>query len=231
MLGRAQNTEVLHITKIVVGAGSASQPSQLWPLTALINWKMDVVISSKRDYGQGTLLIEGSLRSDQAPSAFDLHEVGIMAHIGAEADRLYSVANAFTDPVDHIDPAAPTIQVFKVKLIIDRIPAAQLSISIGPSENVVGQNLGADTVGPGVYRDALGNVLNFKRIIKGTSMDIHQVPDDVNPTAIYIGVATLTNDLDVYVPMNYPSPPAGAPHYPSSTRLPYPDKLKLPWAP
>ena len=46
-------------------------------------------------------------------------------------------------------------------------------------------------------------------------MDIHEVPDAVNPTGIYIGVKTLQNDLDVYVPASYPNPPAGALLFPS----------------
>ena len=201
MLGRAQNGERLTISKIVVGSGTAAQPSDLWPLTALIAHEMDVVISTTRDYGQGTLLVEGSLRSDQAPHAFDLHEVGVMAHIGTEADRLYSVANAFTDPPDHIDPAAPTIQVFKIKLIIDRIPTDSLVVTIGPSENVVGQNQLTDAEGPGVYKDALGNVLRFKRLIAGPHIDLTQ---DANEDSITIGVKVVTRDLDFYVPLTYP---------------------------
>jgi hypothetical protein len=212
MLGRAQNTETLNISKIVVGSGAATQPSDLWPLTALIAHEMDVVISTQTDLGGGTLLVEGSLRSDQAPHAFYLKELGVLAHIGAEADQLYCVANVFTDPPDYIDPAAPTIQVFKIKLIIDRIPTGQLNVSIGPSENVVGSNIGAGTVGPGVYHDAAGNVLNFKRLVEGTAMDIH---DSVDGNSIYIGVATLQNNLDLYVPATYPSPPPGALFFPS----------------
>jgi len=201
MLGRAQNGEHLTISKIVVGSGSATQPSDLWPLTALIAQEMNVIISATRDYGQGTLLVEGSLRSDQAPHAFDLKEVGVMAHIGAEADRLYSVANAFADPPDHIDPAAPTIQVFKIKLIIDRIPSASLVVNIGPSENVLGQNQLTDAEGPGVYKDAVGNVLRFKRLIAGPRITLEE---DENEDSITIGVKVVARDLDLYVPLNYP---------------------------
>jgi hypothetical protein len=204
MLGRAQAGEILTVTKIVTGSGAATQPSDLWPLTALLTPQMDVTISRKQDYGQGTLLIEGSLRSDAAPAAFYLKEVGVMAHIGAEADRLYSVANVFTDPPDYIDPASPTIQVFKIKLIIDRIPTASLVVQIGPSENVIGSNIGAETVGPGWYRDAAGNVLNFKRIIKGTGMEIYETPVAPGGNAIYVGVSTLHNNIDLYVPLTYP---------------------------
>jgi hypothetical protein len=202
MLGRAQNGEVLTVTKIVVGDGNANQPSDLWPLTNLIDTKLNVTISTKNDYGNGTMLVEGSFTSDAASAAFYLREVGVMAHIGAEADRLYSVANVFTDPADYIDPAAPTVQAFKIKLIIDRIPTANVIVQIGPSENVIGSNLGADTVGPGWYHDALGNVLNFKRIVQGTGMDIH---DSADGNSVYVGVKTLSVDLDVYVPAAHPN--------------------------
>lgn len=200
MLGRAQNGERLTISKIVVGSGAATQPSELWPRTALIVQEMNVVISTRRDYGQGTLLVEGSLRSDQAPHAFDLREVGVMAHIGAEADRLYSVANCFAEPPDHIDPAAPTIQVFKIKLIVDRIPTGDLIVQIGPSENVTGENIGLDTTGPGPYKEALGNVLRFKRLRQGIGMEVYEEPGG---DVIYIGRAVLHQNLDLYVPLTY----------------------------
>jgi hypothetical protein len=212
MLGRAQAGEVLTITKIVVGSGGATTPDQLWPLTALIAKEMDVTISAKNDYGQGTLLVEGSFLSSAAPHAFQLREVGVMAHIGAEADRLYSVGNALTDPPDTIDPASPSLQAFKVKLVIDRIPATSLVIQIGPSENVVGQNLSNDTVGPGVYKDAAGNILSFKRLAAGSGIEL---VEDAAQTYITIGTKILKVDLDVYVPANHPNCPDASVGFPT----------------
>jgi len=201
MLGRAQNGETLTISKIVVGSGVAGQASDLWPLTALITKEMDVQINTKEDNGAGQLLVEGVFRSDAAPHAFDLHEVGVMAHIGAEADRLYSVANAFTDPVDHIDPAAPTFYGYKIKLIIDRIPAASLVIQIGPTEAVLGENVGAGSVGPGVYKEAIGNLLRFKRLAEGIGIDL---TEDAGSNVITIAARQLTQNVDLYVPATYP---------------------------
>jgi hypothetical protein len=206
MLGRAQNGETLTISKIVVGSGIATQASELWPLTALIAQEMNVTISSKNDDGNGQLLIEGIFRSDAAPHAFDLREVGVMAHIGAEADRLYSVANAFADPPDHIDPAAPTFYGYKIKLVVDRIPAASLVIQIGPTEAVMGENVGLGTVGPGPYKEAVGNVLRFKRF-KGQGGTT--VTEDTGQNVITIGVPMLTQNVDLYVPASYVSPPPG----------------------
>jgi hypothetical protein len=212
MLGRAQNGETLTFTKIVVGSGTAGQPSDLWPLTALIAYVMDVTISSKRDFGNGTLLVEGNFRSDAAPHAFDLKEVGVMAHCGAEADRLYSVANVFLDVPVHIDPAAPIITAFKIKLIIDRIPSGDVVVQIGPSEAVTGENIGSDTVGPGFYKESIANLQRFKRAHAGVNMVITE-----DPSGDFITFATnaLTVDVDLYVPLSYPSPPPGALLFPT----------------
>jgi hypothetical protein len=202
MLGRAQNGETLTISKIVMGSGVAAVPSDLWPLVDPIAEQTPLIpISSKRDYGNGTLLVEGSVRSDQVGAAFYLREVGVYAHIGSEADRLYSIANVFADPPDFIDPAAPTVQVFKIKLVVDRIPTDDVVVQIGPSEAVSGENIGADMDGHGVYKDTQGNVLRFKRVAAGPHMDI---TEDVDENLITIGVKVVERDLDFYVPLTYP---------------------------
>jgi hypothetical protein len=201
MLGRAQNGERLTISKLVAGSGLATQPSDLWPLTHPIAEEHLFDIATKRDYGQGTMLVEGSFRSDAVGTAFLLRELGVYAHIGTEADRLYSIANVFTDTPDNVDPASPSVHTFKVKLIIDRIPTASLVVSIGVTEAVTGENVGADTVGPGPYKEAVGNVLRFKRFIEGPHVDI---TEDVDENTITIGVKVLQANLDLYVPMTYP---------------------------
>src|SRR5215471_14639332 len=205
LLTRAQNGETLTITKIVVGDGTASVPSDLWPLTALIHKVLDVTISSIRNLGNGIMLVEGSFNSDVLTSAFELREAGVMAHIGAEADQLYSVSNVFDSPPDHIDPAVPTVQAFKVKFIIDRIPTDSLIIQIGPSEAVLGENVGSDAVGPGPFKEAVGNVLRFKRFIAGAGMSI---TEDTAENAITFATKTLTTNIDLYVPESNPNAPS-----------------------
>lgn len=208
MLGRAQAGETLTISSIVVGDGTASQPSDLWPLLALIDTKLVVTISAKNDLGNGTLLVEGSFESPAATAPFYLREVGVMAHVGTEPDRLYSVANVFADPPDYIDPAAPVIEAFKIKLIIDRIPSDHVIVQIGPTDAVMGQNIGSEAVGPGVFSDAVANLLEFRRLVQGTGMDIHYSPDG---NSIYIGTRTLQTNLDLYVPANNPDAPPSPP--------------------
>jgi hypothetical protein len=204
MLGRAQHAETLNVSKIVIGSGGASQPSDIYPLTQLIVQELLVNITAQRDYGDGTLLVEGSFLSSDAPHAFDLREVGVLAHVGGEADRLYSAANCFNDPPDHVDPASPSVYTFKIKLIIDRIPEAQVIVQIGPSENMIGTNIGADTVGPGFYKDTQGNVMRFKRVKQGFGIVITDEGDDVK---FDVQAFTLQNDLDLYVPSTYPGQP------------------------
>jgi len=204
MLTRAQASETLTISKIVVGDGVAAQDSDYYGRTTLVNKKMDVVISSKTDLGGGVLLVEGSFLSSAAPAAFALREIGIQAHIGAEADRLYSASNVYTDPPDTIDPASPAVQAFKIKLVVDRVPAAQLVIQIGPTDNITGENVGLATTGPGWFKEAVANVMRFKRAKAGTGIDI---VEDASGDFITISEKTLAVDLDVYVPANHPNCP------------------------
>jgi hypothetical protein len=205
MLGRAQNGEVLHINKIVVGSGVAAAPSDLWPLTDPIQEQTPLVnISSTRDLGNGVLLVEGNFRSDMMGSSFYLRELGIYAHIGSETDQLYSIANVFADPPDFIDPSALTIQVFKIKLIVDRIPTGSINVSISPSEAVSGENLGSDTEGPGWYDSTAGNILKFKRATAGAHIKLTESSDG---NSVQIAVKTVETDLDLYVPTSNPEAP------------------------
>ena len=110
----------------------------------------------------------------------------------------------FTEPPDFINPAAPTIQVFKIKLIIDRIPTANLIVQIGPSEAVSGENIGADTVGKGWYKETAGNVLRFKRVVQGARIRITEATDG---NSVEIAAATVEADLDLYVPESNPEAP------------------------
>ena len=208
MLGAAQAGHTLTFTQIVVGSWAASGPSDLWPLTALVEPQFAFTPSTQRDLGNGTLLVEGTFRSDQVPHAFYLRELGVMAHVDSGSDQLYSVANSFADPADYIDPAAPTVQAFKIKLIIDRVPTDGYVVQIGPTEAVLGENLLTDSDGHGVYSDAAGNVLYFKRLAAGPGVDISENTDG---TLITIGARQLNNNVDLYVPTTYVGPPPGTP--------------------
>src|SRR5215471_6753759 len=166
---------------------------------------MDVNIVSVQNLGGGVLMIEGNFRSTDAPHAFYEREVGIMAHIDSNPDQLYSVANVFADPPNYIDPAAPTVRAYKIKLIVDRVDPADITVSISPTEAVSGVNVGSGDDGPGVYQSTAGNILKFKRIVGGDGIEVTQDnPDDSLATEITIGARQLHTNVDLYVPLTYP---------------------------
>src|SRR5499427_10676986 len=82
MLGAADAGATLTITRIVIGSGSATQDSDLYPLTALINWQEDVTITRKQDLGNGVMLVSGVINECDMPAGppFHLRELGIMAY-------------------------------------------------------------------------------------------------------------------------------------------------------
>jgi hypothetical protein len=197
MLGRANNSEALTIAHVVVGETRVNAPSDLWPLDVIPGYVMDVVITQQTDQGDGVLLIDAAFNSSQAPRAFELCGVGVMAHIAAEPDRLYSVANVLATGADNVDPAVESIHAFKIKVVIDRAP--NVTVVIGTSQDIMGENIGAVTIGAGVFAEKLANTLRFKRLVMGPDIEI--VEDD---DTITIGVKTLIIDLDLYVPLTNP---------------------------
>lgn len=197
MLGRANAGETLTISRVVVGSDRATAPADLWPLTELLNHVMDVTITQQVDQGNGILLIDAAFNSSQAPSAFELCELGVMAHIAAEPDRLYSVANVLATGADNVDPAVESIHAFKIKVVIDRAP--NVTVVIGSSIDILAENIGAETVGPGWFSDKLANTLRFKRAVEGAGIELINGADTVT-----IRQKILQVDLDLYVPLTHP---------------------------
>jgi len=101
MLGHANAGQLLTITGIVVGDGSATDPDDIYPLTALINKKVDVAITRKKDLGGGKMIVSGILNEADlaAGPPFSLRELGVMAQIGTGGGTTTSVG-------DHL-PSAP----------------------------------------------------------------------------------------------------------------------------
>jgi hypothetical protein len=202
ILGRANNGEQLTFTRIVIGAGAAAVPSDLWPLTALIDHRFDVPILAQVDQGNGILILDGVINSAAIPAGqgFDLRELGAMAHIGAEPDQLYSVANVLLVSPDYIpdeieNPAA--VHAFKIKVVIDRAP--NVTIQLGTSQDILAENIGAETVGPGWFKEKIANTLRFKRAINGTGIELIDEPDTIT-----ISQKTLEIDLDLFVSIGAP---------------------------
>jgi hypothetical protein len=200
MLGRANAGETLAITGVVIGSGRANAPADLWPRTELFNHEMNVVIIQQVDQGDGILLVDAAFNSSQAPNAFELCELGVMAHIGTEPDRLYSVANVLATGADNVDPAVESIHAFKIKVVIDRAP--NVTVVIGTSGDILGENIGAETVGPGWFKEKIANTLRFKRAVAGTGIEL--IEDPAEPFAVTIAQKIVRVDLDLYVPLTNP---------------------------
>jgi hypothetical protein len=197
MLGRANNGEVLTIAHVVVGETRVNAPGDLWPLDVIPGYVMDVVITQQTDQGDGVLLIDAAFNSSQAPRAFELCGVGVMAHIAAEPDRLYSVANVLATGADNVDPAVESIHAFKIKVVIDRAP--NVTVVIGTSQDIMGENIGAATVGAGVFSDKLANTLRFKRFVMGPDIEITEDNETVT-----IGRKVLLVNLNLFVDLGAP---------------------------
>jgi hypothetical protein len=208
LLGRANNGESLRIPRVVIGAGRTTDKEDLWPLTELIDYKMDAVITQKTDLGNGILLIDAAFNSSQAPEAFELCEVGVMAAIDAEAVRLYSVANVLATGADHVDPNVESIHAFKIKVNIDR--AENVTVIIGDSTDILAENIGAETVGPGWFKEKVANTLRFKRAVEGTGIELDEDDDTIT-----IETKTLKVNTDLYVPVGHPDNVAGDPSFPT----------------
>jgi hypothetical protein len=198
MLGRANNGETLTFTTMVIGAGVAANAPALWPLTALIDHRFNVNIIAQIDQGDGVLILDGVINSADIPTGqgFNLNELGLMAHIAAEPDQLYCVANTFDDTladfIPDVDTNPTAVHAFKVKVIIDR--ATNVTVVIGTSADILATNIGAATVGAGVFAQKIANTLQFKRLVMGPNIEIEEDDDTIT-----IGFQVLTVSVDLYV--------------------------------
>lgn len=205
MLSAAEGGSTLTITKIVAGNGSAASDADLIPLTALIGYKTDVVITRRTDLGKGKMIVSGQLVEALMPagSTWSLKELGVMAKIGAGPEQLYTVSNVYADPADTVTPHTGTAtHAFDITLNIGR--ATTIDVTLGDPTTVDVQNIPSDaTVGAGVYAGRVGNVFQMKRLVTGEGMQIVEESDRIT-----IGVKTIAADLDLYVPASHPAAPS-----------------------
>lgn len=200
MLGHANAGENLIITKIVVGDGVAADATAIYPLTALISKKLDVVITRKLDQGGGKMVVSGVITEWlQTGAAFQLRELGVMAKIGATGtEKLYCAANVFADPPDTVTPGGTSTHSFDILIEIQR--ATNVTVVIDESTMMDAENIPSDaTVGAGWYAQKVGKIFQFKRAVAGTGIEIIEEPDRATIRAKILDV-----DLDVYVPLSYP---------------------------
>lgn len=164
-LADAQSAKVLDFVHLEAGDGEITGgDTEMQGMTQLVHKVMDVPITSFSDDGKGQVTLIGTLSSKNAPVGFDFRELGVKATIDGGPELLYTVS--YNDLPDYIPPSgdiATVIQTLEIICKIDRAP--NVTINIQPGADVTAQNIGPDTVGPGWFRDKIGNILNFRRVI------------------------------------------------------------------
>lgn len=205
-LTQAQLGDELRIRRMVVGSGvAATIPDDLWPLTALIAYEIDVPITSSEYVTPDTLKVVGLLDSTKIPTGggFDLNEIGLMVECGTLPESLYSVDNTGGngDQIPDMDSTSPVIQQIEIYIKIARV--TNITINVVPAGTYDAVNRGLATVGPGPYIEKVGDVLHFKRFVEGKGIEL--IEDAlIPPETITIGIKTLEIDLDLYVPETHP---------------------------
>src|SRR5262252_3166946 len=231
MLGQADAGATLTITRIVIGSGTAAQDSDLYPLTALINWQEDVTITRKQDLGGGIMLVSGVINEWDMPAGppFQLRELGIMAYTtGAQTQKTPPGGTRAIGPA----PPAPLVQppqpkttdsLYCVSNVYHDAPqtvtpggtnswafdiqvqidrAASVVIQIGQVTTYDCENVPTDDlVDPGWYAGRAGNVFQFKRAVAGTGIALDST---TYPDRIIIATKRLAQNVDLYVPANNP---------------------------
>jgi hypothetical protein len=201
MLGQANAGALLVITKIVVGSGAAVTAEDIIHRTALVHKELDVVITRKTNLGNGKMVVSGVVTEWLlgAGAPFELREVGIMAKIGTGGtEKLYCAANVFNEPPDTVFPGGTSQHAFDIQIEIQR--AENVSVTIDESTMIDMDNIPPDAaVGAGVYAGRDGKLFHLKRLVEGSMIDIVEEADRIT-----IAYKRLTQNVDLYVPLNYP---------------------------
>jgi hypothetical protein len=135
---------------MVIGRGVAAViPDDLYPLTALIDYVMDIPISSSEFVTPDTIRVIGTLSSLDVPpgGSFEFNEVGLMATVGVDPELLYSVANTGGggDTIPDSGSPAPIFQTIEIFIEIDNV--ANITINVDPSGPYDCQNISTPDVG------------------------------------------------------------------------------------
>jgi hypothetical protein len=120
---------------------------------------------------------------------------------------LYSLCNAggTGDYIPGIPDAGSTdvVNVIEVTIVIDRADNVIINLLPDPNGGITMNNIGAPTVGAGVYARMIPDPSNnfwFKRLVMGPNIEIVEDAETVT-----IGFKTLTVDLDTYVANGNPN--------------------------
>lgn len=155
--------------------------AEMQGLTALKHFIMQIPITSYSNDGEGQVTLIGTLNSKNVTHSggFYFRELGVKCTIDGGSEILYSVSN--TGPTADFIPdntsLSVVIETLQVIVKIDRVEG--LTVNVVPGGDVTAQNIGLGTVGAGWFRDKIASILNFKRFVKGTFVNITEAADTI----------------------------------------------------
>jgi hypothetical protein len=197
----AEAGQAIAYTKMEAGDGNIyGGDEEMYGMTALVHKMADVPITNFTNDGNGQITLVGVISSKNVTTGFYLREIGVKATIDGGPELLYSVAYAGTGG-DYIPSSAETevvIQSIQIIIKIDRAP--NVSVVVQPGLDVTCQNIGPGTVGPGWFRDKIGQICWFKRINSPKqTLELIETPD-----LISIDIPFIDENLNMYVALNNP---------------------------
>lgn len=200
----AQLGKRFRIDRMVVGSGAATTlPDDLYPLTQLLELKMDVPIIKSEALDENTILISGAFSNlmNNSGAPWRWNELGLIAKDDLNNDVLYSVSNTGDanagDMIPTPDAPGVITKAPEIQIRIDRVQ--NIVINIVPTGFVDAVNRGLPMVGPGPYIEKIGDILHFRRFV-GSGIGITGQQDTI----------TWTIDKTSLVPTGCMLPYAGA---------------------
>lgn len=132
MLSRAIAQEKLFITRLVMGDGQLANVGEIPGLTALVHERVSVPVV-KTDRKGRQLAVSGPVVMGADIPAFRWREIGVMARVGAEPERLlgYLYKGENGEMVSSADGMERSIYI-----TLELDPAAQVEVVLGPREHV-----------------------------------------------------------------------------------------------
>jgi hypothetical protein len=174
--------------------------TEIYGMTALAHHVMDFPITNFSNDGAGQITLIGVISSKNVTAGFYFKELGVRCTIDGGTPILYTVsyAGATGDYIPASTETPVVIQTVQIIIRIDRAP--NVTVIVQPGLDVTAQNIGPATVGPGYFRDKIGQVLWFKRINSPRhTLNLSETTDVVS-----IDLPDITENLDMYVALGNP---------------------------
>jgi hypothetical protein len=197
----AEAGQHIEYTHLEAGDGYAyGGDTEMFAMTQLNSKIMDFPITNFSNDGNGQITLIGVISSQNVTTGFYFREIGVRCTIDGGPSILYAVSNS-GDLADWMPPNTTSPAVIKtIQIIIKIDTATNVTVTVQAGIDLTAQNIGLATVGPGWFRDKIGQILWFKRLNspKGTIL-LSETTDIVS-----IDTPTITQDLDMFVALGNP---------------------------